>query len=60
MHVCAQGKVKQVAHEAEEKLTTLTTQGVEENVETKEEIIKEVATVKEASQKFIQGWRGTQ
>jgi hypothetical protein len=46
--------VKQSTHEAEERLIALTAQGVEEIVENEKEIIKEVATTKEASQKFIQ------
>jgi hypothetical protein len=52
--------VKQVVHETEEKITSLTAQGVEEIVETKEAIIKEVVTAKDVSQKFIQAWRSTQ
>jgi hypothetical protein len=50
----SQGKVKKATHETEEKLTSLTAQGVEEIVETKEKIIKEVAVAKNSSQKFIQ------
>jgi hypothetical protein len=49
----AQGKVQQATHEVEEKLTTLTAQGVKEIVETKKKIIKEVEEAKEASKKFI-------
>jgi hypothetical protein len=56
----AQGKVKQASHEAEEKLTALTAQGVEEIVETEKTIIKEVVTAKEASKKFIQERRSRQ
>jgi hypothetical protein len=55
-----QGKMKQAAHETEEKLIALTAKRVEEIVETKAAIIKEVATAKEASQKFIQGRRSAQ
>jgi 6-phosphogluconate dehydrogenase (decarboxylating) len=55
-----QGKVKQATHETEENIMSLTVQGVEEIVETEETIIKEVATAKEASQKFIQAWRSMQ
>jgi hypothetical protein len=53
----AQGKVKQAAQEAEEKITTLTAQGVEEIVEIEATILKEVEVAKEASQNFIEAWR---
>jgi hypothetical protein len=49
--------VKKETHEVEEKLTALTAQRVEEIVEIEKEIIKEVVTVKESSQKFIQKGR---
>jgi uncharacterized protein YjbJ (UPF0337 family) len=55
-----QGKVKQATHDTKEKLTTLTVQGVEEILGTEAKIIKEVATTKDTSQKFIEAWRSTQ
>jgi hypothetical protein len=51
--------VKQVAHDTEEKLMILTTQGLEEILGAKEEIIKDVVTTKDASQNFIEAWRST-
>jgi hypothetical protein len=56
----AQGKVKQAVHDTEEKLMTLTMQGVEEILGTEEEITKEVVTTKDTSQKFIEAWRSMQ
>jgi len=47
-------------HDIEEKLMTRILWGVEEILGRKEEIIKEVTTTKDASQKFIEVWKSMQ
>jgi len=51
--------IKQATHDNEERLTTLTTQVVEEILEQEVEVKKGVATTKVTFQKFMEAWRGT-
>jgi len=55
-----QGRVKQPAIEAEDKLTNLIAQSVEEITTTKVAIIKEVEGAKAASQNLILAWKSRQ
>jgi hypothetical protein len=48
-----QSNVKQATHDTKEKLRTLTVQGVEEILGTKEGVTREVAKTKDTSKKFI-------